>query len=353
MNDWSVVTGVIDEHRTRYEKLLAEVRAACEVVRAKRSRFVADVYSRGALQDGNEFKRAHKIAAKLRGRDLAVAEDTVLELGDVIGVTVVVRYPDEIDHVVDLIRAELKSRRIRTGKPEKKTIKERGYFATHLICTRYDIFRFKCEIQIKSPLHDAWARKTHDLTYKPAGVLDPRLEALMASIAQTLQTLEEQSILVRDMIQARWDVDQEARRSVRQAMSKAVHAGGDELRKSLATTVSASLLAELARLETALESPHVATLPANVKDLVEIMEAIDSCCAEFPGLRLGWLLAGRLAMTRPEGELSGFLRKHVKRFMRLVDQPGNAAEGFSPLVRCADILCLATRGESALTLQTG
>ena len=142
------------------------------------------------------------------------------------GLTVVVKYPDKIPVVIDAIRNGLKSKKIKVGRDEVHVDKD-GYFATHVVCSGlFTGENLNCEIQLKSLLHDAWSAKMHDLTYKPTGVLDPKLNALMASVARTIESLEEQSILIRDMIKANWNVEEKTRRAARHELFASMLAYG-------------------------------------------------------------------------------------------------------------------------------
>jgi len=141
-----------------------------------------------------------------------------------VGLTLVVSYPDQIDDVIHVLEEELKHASIIIEERENHQRKN-GYFATHLVCRGVQgVEILKCEIQLKTLLHDAWSAKMHDLTYKPVGMLDPRLAALMASIADTIDSVENQSQLIRGMIKASWNVEEKARRAARQTFLRVVPA---------------------------------------------------------------------------------------------------------------------------------
>jgi ppGpp synthetase/RelA/SpoT-type nucleotidyltranferase len=143
------------------------------------------IYSRSDKQSGEIFKDAWKIMYKVNKERSKNPDFRIHEVGDIIGLTVVVPYPSDIDfvrHCIDeaIERDEFLSflnsnEQGTTVYGEKKD--DRGYHAYHyqlgINLSEYENAR--CELQIKTLLHDAWGAKTHDLTYKPAGEVDERL----------------------------------------------------------------------------------------------------------------------------------------------------------------------------------
>src|SRR5262249_42078249 len=128
--------------------------------------------------------------------------------------------------------------RMSVSKPEVHENRA-GYWATHIVCSsRFGAERLNCEIQVKTILHDAWSAKMHDLTYKPIGVLDPKLNQLMASVATTIESLEKQSVLIRDMIKANWNVEEKTRRAARHEVFTTLLAYGEEFWRDAGTELN-------------------------------------------------------------------------------------------------------------------
>ncbi len=256
----------------------------------------------------SEFKEPAKIAAKARQKSESVDFRSFLELTDIIGLTVVVQYPDQVDGVIAEVQRQLATKSIGVSDPERHVNKS-GYYATHLICTsRYSVEPLHCELQLKTMLHDAWSAKMHDLTYKPMGMLDSRLAALMASIAGTIESLEHQSRLIRDMIQAGWNVEENTRQIARENVFK-------ELSKIriLAPTAEIDALVEL---QDRIERSTTALEAKTIKDpeVMKLMDDVRTVCKS--NLRAGWMLAGRIASLRPTPEFTRFFMGYADAWLK-------------------------------------
>ncbi|MFK0209476.1 hypothetical protein [Agrobacterium sp. NPDC090283] len=284
----------VDEFKNRYgedyKKLLDEVITECRALKnGKFSKQISDVYSR----PGDGFKDSNKIAAKLRQRGKSASIKACLELNDVVGLTVVVQYNDQVGIVLEALKRALKIKDISVSKPEKHDNKA-GYYATHVVCAKLvGSDSLQCEIQVKTVLHDAWASKLHDLTYKPGGMLDPRLSQLMASIAVTLENLENQSITIRDMIEASWDVEADARKAARVQFFENML----EYRRA---TWRDALDTEMKDLSDELEkrADHYAKAKDGDSKLQKLMAGIEKCCGDPDRIRYAWIISGRVAMIR-------------------------------------------------------
>ncbi|MDB5575485.1 MAG: hypothetical protein JWR80_661 [Bradyrhizobium sp.] len=300
-----------------YKELLTRVQDVCKGAQhALGADIVDSIYARGQPGSGESiFKDPGKIANKVRQRGQAPGAKSYLALNDVVGLTVVVKYPDRIPDVIKLIQKGLKSKKIKVGAPEEHKNKG-GYFATHVVCSgRFAAETLNCEIQLKSILHDAWSAKMHDLTYKPTGVLDPKLNALMASVANTIESLEQQSILIRDMIKANWNVEEKTRRAARHELFASMLAYGADVWRADAGPKLNGLREEI---ETA--SGQIATEPKDGKIITRLTEAVEQCCKDPAELRFGWMMAGRIASLRATPDLVRFFTKQVDGWL------GSAAE---------------------------
>ena len=205
----------IEANSKQYNILLKDVKKACEKVETIEKQNVKSVYSRGSKQQSSsELKETWKLPKKLlKLRMESGARKVWKDLPDVIGVTVVVYYPDQIKPILQQIIDELDGQNIKPdGEIRIKT--EFGYHAAHAVVVSKQIHHsgLRCEIQCKTMLHDAWATKMHDLTYKPMGYLEPRLQLLMEAFGDTLERVERQSQAIRDMIMEKWNVEGERRR---------------------------------------------------------------------------------------------------------------------------------------------
>src|SRR2546421_3764727 len=180
----------IEKKGAQYNALLDAVKSTWEGVEGRERQSVKSTYSRGEKQKNkSELKETWKLPKKLlkmrQAQQSKPAKKKLKpinwrDLPDVIGVTLVVYYPDQIRPILGRVIEELKRQGIVLDGPiEEKT--EFGYHAYHavVVSKRDPHVGLRCEVQCKTMLHDSWATKMHDLTYKPMGYLEPRLELLM------------------------------------------------------------------------------------------------------------------------------------------------------------------------------
>jgi hypothetical protein len=193
---------------------------------------------------------------------------------------------------------------------EEKT--EFGYHAYHavVVSRRGPHVGLRCEVQCKTMLHDSWATKMHDLTYKPMGYLEPRLELLMQAFGDTLERVERQSQAIRDMIIERWNAEAERRRLTHKALFS-----------SLDSTMKRSDLSDDAKkLRTLIEEQQTAITQAESAEdgIVEkIRTRIDSLCGK--NLEEGWVLAALIASFRPP-DLVAYLAQHADDWLEEVGE---------------------------------
>ncbi|WP_299949815.1 hypothetical protein [uncultured Ruegeria sp.] len=207
------------QRRIWYQDLLKVVQETCDEVKRKLgSNCVVRVYGRDEKQKGDVFKTDVKIAEKITRNRRKRIEFEPHNVTDIVGVTLVAQYPDQIPKIVDQLVSDLAQFQIVELKCE--TIERPGYFATHLdVTSENPAFPDACcEIQIKTMLHDALSIKMHDLNYKPEGELDGRLDGLMKTLATSLDAIEIQSQTIRDLISERWNVDSSWRKAARLRM---------------------------------------------------------------------------------------------------------------------------------------
>jgi ppGpp synthetase/RelA/SpoT-type nucleotidyltranferase len=198
---------------------LADVRTRCEAIEeALGPAVVRAVYSRGDKQENGEiFKSFPKIAIALAKQRRSRPDASILTVEDIIGLTIVVYYPDEVALVLERLRAHA-GLHVEVVKDAPKITN--GYYAHHVVMRSNDPRHYNahCEVQIKTMMHDAWAAKMHDLVYKPQGHTDKRLSTMMNVFGEALQSIETQSELLRNLIHERWNAEVKRRRGVRRTL---------------------------------------------------------------------------------------------------------------------------------------
>jgi len=183
------------------------------------------VYGRAEKQGGDDFKSSVKIAKKLAQWRVDEPSTQIKDIHDIVGLTVVVYYADYIDQLIEIVLPALADERIVPFKAHGKNPsyhRDFGYHATHLILISEHPAHadLKVEVQFKTMLHDAWGAKTHDLTYKPKGAVNPRIKRLMESLGDSLQAIEIQSETLRAMVSEQGVIDADRRRVVITLMAK-------------------------------------------------------------------------------------------------------------------------------------
>ncbi len=201
-----------DKYHGPFSQLLDDCTRHCKVLQNDSNPFrIRDIYDRRRANSGVLYKDPRKTIQKLKNWELSITDANLFKVNDLVGMTVVLQYPDQVASFLDKLRSSAKVDNIDISESRRHTARN-GYYADHVDAVReHEGVSIICEIQFKSVLHDAWSSKMHDLTYKPLGSLDPRISALMTSIAATIESLEAQSCLIRDMITSGWDVEQEIR----------------------------------------------------------------------------------------------------------------------------------------------
>jgi len=303
-----LVRHFFDMDGPRYHALLKNVVDACREIEAQAGKqVVVRVYTRADKQGGSALKDLEKVYAAC---SRPITNENLRKVSDVIGVTVVVQFPDQIEPTLDLIEGKLAQQNInREGarKPHRQT-----YFATHSVMLSKALAHrdLRCEVQCKSVLHDAWSAKMHDLTYKPHGHLDDRVKSIIESISGSLELIEQQSQIAREMIIAR----QRLERRPFQASLDVVY---NELMRQLLAQWDVQAAKGLAPLREKLEKKraHLQACAENDPLLTEIHSDIDTACADEATLRTAWLLAVRLAGFRPGPDGARFLEHQVERVM--------------------------------------
>jgi ppGpp synthetase/RelA/SpoT-type nucleotidyltranferase len=274
-----------EENPKAYRALLGIVEKHCAAIKEELGEGVVyRIYGRADKQSDHDlFKSREKIAIALsRTPDPAKAQ--IEDIADIVGLTIVVHYPDQIEAVVEELNRRLSAPERIVAAPAKP-MSSRGYYATHVVFTsnHQDHRRKKCEVQIKTVLHDAWGAKTHDLTYKPKGPFDERFEKMMQVFGDALQAIDKQSEVLRELIEERWRAEHEWKKIVRQALLQSlpnwqVHGG------------SARKIRE--RIDSRLD--HFRSCSSNDPDIQSILAEI----AELSEVREAYLLEAFLAIER-------------------------------------------------------
>jgi ppGpp synthetase/RelA/SpoT-type nucleotidyltranferase len=308
MSEIQIVRDFVEKERRNYINLAREVKKACQGVEAELGHdAVIRVYSRADKQGGDdaELKDTEKIFAACAR---PVTDRKLRDISDIVGVTIVVQYPDQVTRVLAAVAAKLGEPSYTASKPRE----HRGtYFATHQVFTSNAIGQrgLRCEVQCKTMLHDAWSAKMHDLTYKPQGSLDDRMKALIETISGTIEGLEQQSQIVRNMILARQNIERRPFRASLEALYEDLSVVlAEDWSDALADETIVSLRQDIHD-----QREHLIQCPSSDGHLMSIMARVDAAADDPKLLRVVWLLAARIASFRMGPEASRYLEQHVNR----------------------------------------
>jgi ppGpp synthetase/RelA/SpoT-type nucleotidyltranferase len=305
----------IRKNDTNYNTLLDVVKSACKRVEGLERQSVKTTYSRGEKQKNrSELKETWKLPKKL----LKIRQDQEKEgankprkswkdLPDVIGVTVVVYYPDQTKPILKRVLDELRPQGITLDEPIREKT-EFGYHAVHaVVISKHGLHvGLRCEVQCKTMLHDSWATKMHDLTYKPMGYLEPRLELLMQAFGDTLERVERQSQAIRDMIMEKWNAEAERRRLTHGLLFSSL---GSAMKQPDISSEAKKIRKMIEKHKTAIAQ----AVDAEEGIVKTIRQKIDSLCQK--NLEEGWVLAALIASFRPKPDLVAFLDHYAEAWL--------------------------------------
>jgi ppGpp synthetase/RelA/SpoT-type nucleotidyltranferase len=305
-DEFSDAQDFVETLRPKYEALVRAIKHVCqEVAEEVGPAVVKNIYSRGDKQPYGELKATHKLPKALRKEKEAKRKrgdnsaTTFRDIGDLVGVTVVVQYPDQVNPIAERVATRLK-RRNKLKRLSKGLKTDLGYYAYHSVYKSGDDLR--CEVQCKTMLHDGWATKMHDLTYKPVGLLDGRLALLMQTFGDSLELLENQSVSIRNLIEERWKVELKRRHTARQQLVDWVKDTKKTKDRSPGFRRIINEITNDARITSAAVTDSV-------------IERYKSEVSELEDLKERWELAAYLASRRPGPDLAHFLEMHVDRML--------------------------------------
>lgn len=213
------VSAFVDARRGDYRQLLDAVQR--ELVQFKDRIEYRDaiyrIYSRADKQVGGDpLKSKEKIAEKLsRWREETPAAKPQ-DIHDIIGITVVVYFESQRDRVADALLQKDALPGLNIFDRDLK--KEDGYYAVHMkVSGKAPAFwGLKGEVQVKTLLHDGWAAKTHDLTYKPQIELSKDINVHMEILGDAVQLVEQQSDIIRGLIDRAINREKKRRRAAQE-----------------------------------------------------------------------------------------------------------------------------------------
>ncbi|RNJ50352.1 hypothetical protein [Methylocystis hirsuta] len=228
----------LETHGDEYEMLLENLKTFfkthARLLESNKS--IYRIYSRADKQHGRHFKDSWKIAQLISG-------GTEIEgIHDIIGITIVCPFNSDRDAVINLIKSATFSRDFNIVKERAH---ESPYEARHFVVCRPHLTTICCEIQIKTVFFDSWTVKSHDLTYKPEVILDPRYKEQMDVLAKILSALEKQSGIIKDMVEESTRFDKDKKKLAKKELMDRTFADLSEIEPSSSPSPEIEALREL------------------------------------------------------------------------------------------------------------
>ena len=185
----------VTDNEKQYKALIEQLRTFFSLYSAspEGQNRIYRIYSRSDKQNG-ELKEAWKIGIKMQSGQL----DTIFDVPDIVGITIVCPFQSDLLHVLNVIKGPRFAKDFTIVQEYEH---ESFYRATHLVVHCNGVWEVKGEIQIKTMFHDAWSAKSHDLIYKPKGEIDRRFTTQMGSLSTILNALEIQSDIIKEMVE--------------------------------------------------------------------------------------------------------------------------------------------------------
>ena len=218
VNDRNVYQDLLQRRQEQYLRVLNTIKDLLENYRnyqAEGRRTIYRVASRADYQGpGQEFKMVKSVEEKIEQKKKDNKGYSVKDLEDIVGLRIVCFYPSDIETVAQYIR-QLNGQKLLILRDEEKEYKS-GYRGHHFVVILPDtaLREIKCEIQIVTMLYEAWACKTHPLTYK--GV-DKKLEHWKHAklLADALRVADDHSEFLKQLSTSERELDERRKNAAR------------------------------------------------------------------------------------------------------------------------------------------
>jgi len=211
INDRIAYQDLVQRRQEQYRHVLNTIRNLLDNYRnykAEGRRTIYRVASRADYQGPDkEFKTDKSVEEKIEQKKIDNKGYSLKDLEDILGLRIVCFYPSDIETVAQYIR-QLNGRELLIIRDESKEYKT-GYRGHHFVVTLPDaaLRDIKCEIQIVTMLFEAWACKTHPLTYKGVGTkLEHKKHAQL--LADALRVADEHSEFLKQLATSERELDE-------------------------------------------------------------------------------------------------------------------------------------------------
>jgi ppGpp synthetase/RelA/SpoT-type nucleotidyltranferase len=321
------VAAFLEEHREKYRKLLNNVKIYIDHLKDDTCKeHVYRTYSRrDNKNETSEFKDTNKIALKLiKWRNRYPHPSMPRDIHDIIGVSIVVYYESDIGQVIGCIKESCEKHNLRiypyNSGEETRLYTRYGYHAEHLVVVSLnpELHGLKCEIQIKTLLHDAWHAKIHDLIYKPQGYLSSEHKEIMESFGESIQAIEKQSQTIRKLVTQEWQDAAELRHVARTTMIDWL-----KEKKFEDKTVNRQYKSILKEIQT--NKNYIRDCNIKDKTIVDLIGKVTDLKNKNNGLDAAWRLMVGIASVRRDILLNHIAKEFLRDWLKSLDNPALSA----------------------------
>lgn len=290
---------LLQRRQDQYLHVLNTARSLVENYRnyeAEGRRTIHRVASRADYQGiGREFKTTKSVEKKIEQKKRDNKGYSLKDLEDIVGLRIVCFYPSDIGTVTQYIR-QLNKRDLLVIRDESKEY-ESGYRGHHFVVTLADaaLREIKCEIQVVTMLFEAWACKTHPLTYKGTDKKSEHRKHAQL-LADALKVADEHSEFLKQLATRERELDERRKNAARTRFASSII-------PKVRITESGS-----ARQQTDRIAEHIMQNEADLRygDVRKVIDQIQKCKDKYgitPGLCNA---AALLASLRDDNDLDWF-----------------------------------------------
>ena len=145
------------------------------------------------------------------------------DINDLVGAKILCPYPSDVQAVLDWLYTQrkynVKPSRNQARKEMEEKERDRGYRGYNFVLRPRgrEPTENRFELQVKTLTEEAWDAKTHGVSYKPTGEIEPQLLEHMRLLSKALVVIDDQSEVLKNQIkqeEAELELDQRAAVSI-------------------------------------------------------------------------------------------------------------------------------------------
>jgi len=284
-----------------YQRVLSTIKKLLEDYRNFKAEGRRTIYRVASMADyqgpGKDFKTPESVEKKIEQKRKDNKEYSLKDVEDIVGLRVVCFYPSDVETVAQHIR-QLDKRELLVVSDEELEYPS-GYRGHHFVVTLPDteLREIKGEIQIVTMLVEAWACKTHPLTYYKG--IAKKLEHLNHArlLADALRVADEHSEFFKQLATRERELDERRKNAARIRFASDIIPKVRVKESEEARQRANSIVEYILKCEADL----------HYGDVSEVINLIQQCKDEFgitPGLCRA---AALLASLREENDLDLFV----------------------------------------------